>query len=177
MTLGGSIIIYAYAVEVVPYRSSTLKENINLFDIAGDLQPEARHAMEELVAGGHFFIFDGQDIWMRFKVAQGDSEAYANLEAFIPEFSEDWPCDPAEKALMADWFFKRVSRPTFLAWLTPWNDIDPADRSSLENLEQLDCIYSSGLLSSSLKPPPGCNHWWLHSRETGFFYVRFGCYN
>ena len=174
--LGGVIIGYVYGVGVIPYRSTALKEHINLFDISGDLQPEARHAMKQLLAGGHFFFFDGQDIWMRFQVTEGHSAAHANLKAFIPNFSKASACNPTEKALVIDWFFQRVSRPNLLAWFTPWNDIDPADRRSLEDPQQLDCIYSSGLSFHSLQPS-GCNHWWLHNRATGFFYVRFGCYN
>jgi hypothetical protein len=175
-TLGAVLVSYAYTWGLVPLSGEWLKNNIDQFDPSRKLSPEASEAMDQLIAGGHYFIFDGVDIWMRFKVTDGDSATRANLEAFIPDFSTDWQCDPTETAVIQRWFLKQLSHPTFGSRLTPWSDLNIADRLSLGDPNQLDCIAASRFPASSIAAPSTCNHWWLHSQKTGFIYVRFTCY-
>ncbi|MDA0268044.1 MAG: hypothetical protein O2890_08580 [Cyanobacteria bacterium] len=169
--IGLGLITYASTWGLVPYQP-----DVDEFNLSLDFSPATRAAMEPVMVGGHWFISDGQDIWMRFKRPEVDSAAHATLDAFIPDFSDDGQCDPAEKVIVKDWFLKRVSQPTFLSRLTPWPELDPVDRLSLEDTAQLDCIYSPNLSVSS-RSPSGCNRWWLHSRKTAFVYVRWSCYN
>lgn len=171
-TLGLGLITYAYTWGIIPYQP-----DIAEFDLNHDFSPEARAAMEPVILGGHFFIFDGQDIWMRFKAPEGGTAAAAELNSFIPDFAKSLPCEPTERATVRRWFLQRVSRPNLLAWFTPWSELNATDRLSLDTTGPIDCIYYAGLSASTLSTPNSCGRWWLHSQQTGFVYVRWACYN
>ena len=70
-TLGLGLVTYAHTWGIIPY-----KPDIAEFDFNHDFSPEARAAMEPVILGGHLFIFDGQDIWMRFKAPEGGTAAF-----------------------------------------------------------------------------------------------------
>jgi hypothetical protein len=160
-----------------PVSSEWLTQNLRELDMGG-VDPIAAEAMEQVLGGGHFYLRDGRDLWMRFKVTpDAPADALAELDTFVPDFATSLQCTPAEQEIVTSWFRRAVSRPIALSWLTPWSELGAMDQASLEDTENLDCIFSDLVPLQSVFQEGGCGSWWLRHRQTGFIYVRTSCYN
>lgn len=173
----GIAIAYIYGWGRWPVSSEWLVSNLHELDL-GRTDQKAAEAMEHVLGGGHFYVLDGRDLWMRFRVAdQASPEALAALGAFLPDFSTLRQCTLEEKDIVTGWFLRATSRPTPISWITPWSELGAVDQASLGEEAKLDCIFSDLVPLQSVFQEGGCGSWWLHNRQTGFIYVRTSCYN
>lgn len=150
--------------------SSWLYSYINEFEFDSKLK------VDNLIVGGHFYTFDGRDLWMRFQDVRSP-ENPNELETIYKPLSSVKPCNPQELEKVRILFISVLSHQTPISYLTPWLDIEREDLQSLNDTKNLKC-FISGTIDNNFGDFPGnAGTWWLYNQKTRFHYFRYASYN
>jgi len=153
---------------IYPASSEWLQDHIES-SLTKYLSLTSRYKMDRVIGGGQATAFD-EELWLRFKYFEPEGRSFL-------WFGSD-QCSPSSEKELKRWFLTAASHPTPLAWLTPWSDLDPADRLSLEDDTNLSCMRTEKATPTSIERAPNndtCSYQWLYNRKTGFIYVLYHC--
>ena len=123
---------------------------------------------DQRIGGGYVFVFDGRDLWLRFRVEGASVPA-------TPPYSAR--CNPNEFAEIKQWFLENVrDRSNIFSALNPWANLSERDLQSLNDLNNLRC-FKSGEISHKLgREPTSAGLWMLYNSKTRLLYLRYADY-
>ena len=123
---------------------------------------------DQRIGGGYVFVFDGRDLWLRFRVKE------ASLLA-TPQHS--MLCKPAEFAEIRQWFLENVrDRSIFLSALNRWANLSERDLQSLNDLNNLRCFKLGEINNKLGQEPRSAGLWMLYNSKTRLLYLRYADY-
>jgi hypothetical protein len=124
---------------------------------------------DQQIGGGYMFVFDGRDLWLRFRVK----------EPSLPTTPQGFEaCRLDEIPEIRQWFLENVrDRSSFLSSLNPWVNPSEIDLQSLNDLNNLRC-FKAGEIDNKLGQLPLVAGWWmLYNSKTRLLYLRYANYN
>src|ERR671933_1337755 len=139
---------------------------INKFDFDSKLK------VDNLISGGHFYVFDGRDLWMRFH----DVRSHDNpneLETLYKPINYVQTCNPQELEKVRTFLISVLSHQTDISYLTPWLDIDREDLQSLNDTKNLKCLVAGTIENNFGDFPQNDGTWWLYNQKTRLHYFRY----
>ena len=123
---------------------------------------------DQRIGGGYVFVFDGRDLWLRFRVKE------ASLLA-TPQYS--MLRKPAEFAEIRQWFLENVrDRSIFLSALNRWANLSERDLQSLNDLNNLRCFKLGEINNKLGQEPRSAGLWMLYNSKTRLLYLRYADY-
>jgi hypothetical protein len=147
-----------------------------LYNYVTEIQFRKPLKRDRLIGGGHFYFFDGRDLWIRFRLPENpDIEPESELAYLIRGESND--CTPQEREIVQNWFKSAIAHPNFFSRLTPGSNLQQEDVQNLEDTANLNCLFSDTIPESSNQFPSNCGSWKLYHRKTRLVYIRYACYN
>ncbi|MCY7323622.1 MAG: hypothetical protein LH660_17910 [Phormidesmis sp. CAN_BIN36] len=120
---------------------------------------------DQQIGGGYVFVFDGRDLWLRFRVK----------EASLPVTPQDSTvCNPNELVEIRQWFLENVrDRSGFFSALNLRTNLSERDLQSLNNLR----CFKSGAINNKLgQEPTSAGLWMLYNSKTRLLYLRYADY-
>lgn len=149
---------------------SWLYSYINKFEFQSNIKAN------NLIGGGHFFVFDGRDLWMRFQEVR-ESGSSERLEKLYQAKTYAKPCNEQELAKIRDWFSSTLSHRNFLSYLTSSSALEREDMQSLNDIKNLKCFISGDIANNFGDLPSNAGTWWLYNQRTRLHYFRYANYN
>lgn len=124
---------------------------------------------DQLIGGGYFFMADGRDLWLRFRVETPLKEEQS--------ISISNRCTPEELSTVSTWFLDNAVSQKHFLWVIPLPDNFAQDRSVLSQHLNLQCFTDGAITNRFGEVPSGCSSWSLYDRQTRYYYLRYACYN
>lgn len=165
------LVIYIITNGKIPTNDpSWLYSDINKFEFQSNIKAD------KLIGGGHFFVFDGRDLWMRFHEVRSPGSSN-ELEQLYGAKSYAKPCNDRELEEIRAWFFSRLSHRNFLSYLTSSSELEREDKQSLNDVNNLKCFIAGDIPNNFGDFPSNAGTWWLYNQRTRFHYFRYASYN
>ncbi|PSB18218.1 hypothetical protein C7B65_16060 [Phormidesmis priestleyi ULC007] len=132
-------------------------------------ESETKVTGDQQIGGGYLFVFDGQDVWLRFRVKEDSVPTKPRLFEV---------CKPNQFAKIRQWFLENVrERSGFLSSLNPWTRLSEVDLQSLNDLNNLRC-FELGKIDNKFGQIPSNAGWWmLYNSKTRLLYLRYTEYD
>ncbi len=123
---------------------------------------------DQRIGGGYVFVFDGRDLWLRFRVEGASVPA-------TPPYSV--MCKPNEFAEIKQWFLENVrDRSNIFSALNPWVNLSERDLQTLNDLNNLRCFKSGAINNKLGQEPTNAGLWMLYNSKTRLLYLRYADY-
>lgn len=131
-------------------------------------EPQTKVTGDQRIGGGYVFVFDGRDLWLRFRVKEGSVPT-------TPQYSI--ACKPDEFAEIKQWFLENVrDRFDFSSALSLWANPSGIDLQSLNDLNNLRCFKSGVINNKPGQEPLSAGLWMLYNSKTRLLYLRYADY-
>lgn len=123
---------------------------------------------DQRIGGGYIFVFDGRDLWLRFRVKEA-------LLPTTPQYSV--ACKSDEFAKIKQWFLEHVrDRFDLSSASSLWANPSETDSQSLNDSTDLRCFKSGAIDNKLGQEPPSAGLWMLYNSKTRLLYLRYADY-